>query len=1062
MRFSVRLSSSFPRATCLSALLLIATFMLGQWRSSAFLFQRDQAQEADSPQTLTPGVPSEGEIAGGQTHIWQINLSAGDYIQLFFGRQINLDAKLFAPAPNGQEKRLLFSIKDRKVIYSGRKDLNISVIADVPGNYSLEISPIDKNAAPSRYQLKIEALRSATPNDKLRVAAESAAVEGELIIQNDVTPDGRRRGIAKYDEALAIWRELEDRKEELRISLLIGSYYKEYGEAQTYLKYNSQAIQIARDLGDHYQVANLTIGLGGIERVQGNYQKALDAYHQARQLFASLSKKLGEAIAIASIGKIYLSLGEARISLDYLDQALQTFSSFGATDFECDVLNCLGSAHRALGETHEALKLHTRALEIARKNGPLSYEAISLGYLGDTHLELGDKQKAADYHSQELKMCQQMGNRQCMARALNALGNVSFLLGEKEKSLDYLSQSLALSQSMGERNIEADTLYAMARTYYSIGNLTESRKQIEMALDIRESLRASLSRPDLRASFFSSAQSGFDLYIDLLMSLHQQQPGAGYDALALQTSERARARSLLEQLAETNDGIREGIDPQLLERKLMLQQQLNAKAAARTSALSSKDFEASAKVFDKEIAELTSRYHEVEAQIRAFNPRYAALTRPDPLSVAEIQRQLLDEKTLLLEFALGEKRSWLWAVTQHAIISRQIPSRSEIETATRGVYEILTARQPKADVPEAERLSHIAEADAKFQTASQHLSRMLLGQIADSLRGEWKEKRLLIVASGPLEYLPFAALPIPSNDNRYQPLIAEHEIVNLPSASVLSVIRRETTGRPVAPKTVAVLADPVFDTNDPRLVRVTKRKAGDQEIAINTRSAGAVSSSVSGSIDNSILMRSIGSMGRSMDRGSLGRLPFSREEADAIASFVPAKSILKATDFQANRAKAVSGELANYRLLHFATHGLLNSEHPELSGLVLSLVDENGRAQDGFLRMHEIYNLRMPAEVVVLSACQTGLGKQIKGEGLVGLTRGFMYAGAQRVVASLWQVDDLATAELMKRFYRGMLQDDLRPSAALRAAQLEMMKMKQKRWSPPYFWAGFVMQGEWN
>ena len=187
---------------------------------------------------------------------------------------------------------------------------------------------------------------------------------------------------------------------------------------------------------------------------------------------------------------------------------------------------------------------------------------------------------------------------------------------------------------------------------------------------------------------------------------------------------------------------------------------------------------------------------------------------------------------------------------------------------------------------------------------------------------------------------------------------------------------------------------------------------------------------------------------------------FSREEADAIADLVPAKSLLKAIGFQASRTKALSGELSNYRIVHFATHGLLNSEYPELSGLALSLVDENGKAQDGFLRMHEIYNLRLPADLVVLSACQTALGKEIKGEGLVGLTRGFMYAGAERVVASLWQVDDLATAGLMKRFYQGMLKDSLRPAEALRAAQIEMSK--QKRWSAPYYWAGFVIQGEWR
>jgi CHAT domain-containing protein len=169
---------------------------------------------------------------------------------------------------------------------------------------------------------------------------------------------------------------------------------------------------------------------------------------------------------------------------------------------------------------------------------------------------------------------------------------------------------------------------------------------------------------------------------------------------------------------------------------------------------------------------------------------------------------------------------------------------------------------------------------------------------------------------------------------------------------------------------------------------------------------------------------------------------------------------MKETDFRASLANATNGELSNYRIIHFATHGLLNSEHPELSGLVLSLVDENGKSQDGFLRMNEIYNLKLPADLIVLSACQTALGKEIKGEGLVGLTRGFMYAGAQRVVASLWQVDDLATAELMKSFYRGILKDGMRPAQALRFAQLELLK--QQRWSSPYFWAPFVIQGEWR
>jgi CHAT domain-containing protein len=432
------------------------------------------------------------------------------------------------------------------------------------------------------------------------------------------------------------------------------------------------------------------------------------------------------------------------------------------------------------------------------------------------------------------------------------------------------------------------------------------------------------------------------------------------------------------------------------------------------------------------------------------------LTRPQSLTQTGIQQQLLEENTVLLEFALGEKRSWLWAVTPAATSTYQLPPRKEIESAARKVYDLLTARQPKAGLTEAEQIARIKAADAVFQTEAVGLSQLLFGQIAGPLRRELKGKRLLIVSSGALEYLPFAALPIPSNDSRYEPLIAGHEIVNLPSASVLSAIRRETAGRAVAPGTVAILADPVFEPNDPRLLMAMKRRAGNQEIALNTRSAAKPLSSPAGELNHSPFLRAV----RGVDGATLSRLPFSGEEADAIADLVPARSRLKATDFQATRRQALSIELSNYRIVHFATHGLLNSQHPELSGLVLSLVDENGKAQDGFLRMHEIYNLRLPAEVVVLSACQTGLGKEIKGEGLIGLTRGFMYAGAQRVVASLWQVDDLATAQLMKHFYQAMLKDGLRPAAALRSAQLELMK--EKRWSSPYFWGAFMLQGEWK
>jgi CHAT domain-containing protein len=441
-----------------------------------------------------------------------------------------------------------------------------------------------------------------------------------------------------------------------------------------------------------------------------------------------------------------------------------------------------------------------------------------------------------------------------------------------------------------------------------------------------------------------------------------------------------------------------------------------------------------ADVAAKEIAVITTEYEEVQAQIRARSPRYAALTQPQPLGLAEIQQQALDEDTLLLEYALGEKRSYLWLVSQRSIDSYELPPRAEVEAAARRVYELLTAR-PKRWTPPDPQL--IAQAKA--------LSGMLLGAVAPRLGG----KRLVVVAPGALSYLPFAALPAPEDEKRpardYEPLIAKHEVVTVPSASVLSIIRRETEGRQRAAKSVAVLADPVFEDSDPRLAS-----------AKNGTSSGGTAADA----ELSELKRSIRTMNFSGTRAGFTRLAFSRQEAESINALTPKGTGLKATDFNASRGLAMSPQMSQYRIVHFATHGLLNSERPELSGLVFSLIDRKGKSQDGFLRLHEIYNLQLNAELVVLSACETGLGKEIKGEGLIGLTRGFMYAGAPRVVASLWNVDDLATAELMKLFYQRMLKDGMPAGAALRAAQLELSR--QKRWASPYFWAGFVLHGEWK
>jgi CHAT domain-containing protein len=515
---------------------------------------------------------------------------------------------------------------------------------------------------------------------------------------------------------------------------------------------------------------------------------------------------------------------------------------------------------------------------------------------------------------------------------------------------------------------------------------------------------------------------------------------------------------LLDLLSEARADIRQGVDAALLERQQTLMQSLKERDAERLRLSNGNDTD-QVTAIKKEIDDLSTQYEEVEGQIRSTSPRYAALVQPQPLTAHELQQQVLDFDTMLLEYALGEEKSFLWAVTADSLESFELPKRAEIETAARRVYDLLTARNRRVKgETEAHRNARLEEGERQYREAAAALSETVLGPVAAVLQG----KRLLIVSDGALQYVPFAALPSPTGrgptpshrppsigDRRFStPLVAEHEVISLPSASVLAILRRETGERREAPRAIAVLADPVFERDDPRV----KSDLREPE------PAGTASPSDSLSEDR--LTRSAVEMGLLKGRLRFPRLAFTRREAEDILAVAPAGEEMKALDFKASLETATSPELGQYRFVHFATHGLLNSEHPELSGLVLSLVEEQGHPRNGFLQLQDVYNLNLPADLVVLSACETGLGKEIKGEGLMGLTRGFMYAGAARVVASLWKVDDVATAELMERFYRGMLKESLRPAEALRKAQIEMWK--QKRWASPYYWGAFTIQGEWK
>jgi CHAT domain-containing protein len=1042
------------------------------------------AQESIS---LESGKPVERELSGGQSHSYKITATSGQYLHIVV-EQRGIDVAVALFKPDGKK----IGEVDGEQAAMGAE--TVSAIAEVAGAYRIEARSAEKIAKTGLYEIKIEILREATAEDKHRVAAESVFQEAEKLQQG--TLEEKRKSVEKYHEALELYRRAGDRSKEAAILNKIAWAYIFLGEFQKGLEKYNEALSLSRAVGDRREEATALNGIGvaswrlgemrnalekfnealqlrraaGDRRREGHshsnigmvywrlgeLRKALDEYNEALQISRVVSDRSIEANILSNIAAVHQLLGETRKALEKYNEALPIFQTVGNRMRQGAVLNGIGSVYWGLGETRKALEKYNEALQLGRAGGDNSGMANALDNIGDVHLSSGEKQKALEKYNEALQLRKVISDGHTMASTLHKIGEVYRSFGETQSAMDKFNEALAIRRAMGDRNGEATTLLAVARVEQTRGALAQAHQTIEQAIGIVESLRAD-AREEQRASYLASRRGYYESYIDILAERHRQNQTAGFDATAFAVSERARARSLLELLTESRADIRQGVDSSLLERERSLQQLLQAKAAGQFALLNRKHTPAEAEAAAKEIDSITTEYEELRAQIRARNPRYAALTQPQTLSLAKIQQQVLDPDTLLLEYSLGDNASHLFVVSQTSITWRQLPKRAEIEAATRRVYELLTAPQPQPGDTEAKYRARVKEAGERYWQQAAELSRMLLGPVASQLG----RKRLAIVADGALQYIPFAALPAPSSGNDGgrnsgagpQPLFVEHEIVSLPSASTLATLRRETAGRKPAEKSLAVLADPVFTDDDTRVSR-NVGKAGAEE---KTRSADSDETDI-GFLQMSRSGRETGAI---MAEGGFGRLLSTRREAAAISALVPEQERLQALDFEASRTTALRPELGEYRIVHFAAHGMLNNIHPELSGIVLSLVDKEGRQQDGFLRLQDIYNLRLPAELVTLSACQTGLGKEIKGEGLIGLTRGFMYAGAPRVVASLWKVDDRATSELMKRFYQGMLGPEaLSAAGALRQAQLSIWK--QKQWREPYYWAAFVLQGEWK
>ena len=1112
--------------------------------------QSDSCREPqDAAQTLSLNASLSRNITRNQRHVFELSLQPRQYVHAIV-EQKGIDVVVRLLDPN----RYLLIERTSPNAKVGPEA--VSTVAHTAGTYYLEVCADRSQPARGSYQLKIEGPRESTPADEKRAAAEHLLMEANSLARQQK----RLEAINSLEQALLIWRELDDIREQGYALCSIGENYKLLRDFPKAKERLDEAFLLLGKVPDFAGQATVLNWMGAAYRDLDDKLKALDKYREALELWVRAGDLWGQALIHNNTGFLYSEISEQRKALASLDLALpiwrevddpgmelntlnniaranldlgnlttayQTFQmildscsqmpqpcrlepyarnsrgiildDWGAanealaeyqlavkqfhdagniTD-EAKVLDNMGMVFAGLGDAltamnhfNEALKIRERAnhfgeditrsnmgyalmlsgnyqealnqLEQARKLGLTSHDQRFQAYtqmrIGAVQHALGQFEKALEAYNLALEIQNRIDDRRGQAMTLNQLGELYLLLNRPVQALNNYQAAQERWIALKDQQGEALSLYGIARVARRQNRLQDARDTIVKAIKTVESFRTRLTSHQLRMSYFAARKDFYELEIDIRMRLYNQTHSKTELELALFASESARARNLLDLLNESHADIRQGVKPELLDRERRQIVQLREKRWQLQTLASRKHTVEERNALERELQTLTDSFDKTQKEIRESSDKYADLTQPKPLQLSEIQK-LLDDKTILLEYALGEEQSYLWVVTPDDIHPFILPSRAKIEATADSFRNSLTAWESRKSGEDPLKYTEkLRAAPANYQQRALELSDIVLGR-ATSMLGN---KRLIIVADGALQYVSFAALRIANKTRRAKSvpatLIASNEIVYEPSASAVPLLRE--TPRPAPTKTLAVFADPVFDAQDDRVHHDSTRGKNDSITPALPR-------------ETMRALRDAGDIGGVL---RLERLLYSREEANGIVAAAGPNSSMARFDFDASRAQVLSQGLQQFRMVHFATHGILNGQNPEYSGLVFSLVDQRGRPEDGFLRLADIYNMNLPIEMIVLSACQTGVGKQVKGEGLIGLTRGFMYAGAARVVASLWKVDDEATAELMKSFYIHLLEGKMPAAAALRQAQLDIMKNRPE----PYFWAGFVLQGEWR
>lgn len=846
---------------------------------------------------------------------------------------------------------------------------------------------------------------AAQTGDKREMAARLLQEAARL--REEGTTAAFRKGIGKAREAAALLHEAGDAGQEADAWALAGRLERRAGDFAAARQSFNRSLELAHAIPDRLREATAGFLLGLISYEFSELDKALRYYEEALAVFRALGKDSFEGQTLNNIGLVYSNQGRLGDALAAYTRALELARLVKNRGGEVDALRNIATVHHHRGDLTAALEGYHLVLAMYRESKDYRGETETLTNIAAVYADLGEFETGRKFIEQALAIQRRTGNRRGEAVTLANLAEDLIASGSAAKGLEYHVQALAVFQELGDVRNQAEQFGSLGHAYERLGQAAKAREYYTRSMTTHHELGLAEDEgfAHLRLGLWRGPGSGL---ADEKETARRHLEEA-VRLLRSAGSRRFEARALFG-LAQWYE---EAGQPQqalgYVEAALHLDEEVRHSTPANELRASFLAFVRNHYEFQAELLMQLGREREAfeaaeRARARSLLDVVSGARQPEPLSLAQVQQGILDPGNVLLQYLLGKKRSFLWIVTRDGFRTIAIEKRETLEAAS--------------------RKAHAALSGGGSLDALRSMAKAILPEIHALPNGT----RLLIAADGALHYVPFAALP---------GLTAGHEVVMVPSISAVAAMRARALDQPRPPQSLLVFADPVFSAEDPRVAvagpRRPEKTQVPTEIERSAKDAGLT---------------------------NLYRLRSTRQEAEAIAALMPGGTVRKALDFEATRGLALHAEMSRYRLIHFATHGLLNSVHPERSGIVLSLVDRSGKPQNGFLRVSDIYDLKLQAELVVLSACQTALGKEVHGEGLLGVTRGFLFAGVPRVVSSLWRVPDGATAELMKRFYQGMFQHGLPPAAALRRAQESMRG--EPRWAAPLNWAGFALYGEWR